>query len=219
MVLSYMQHPYDKLYEAQVKTFGSLDIPNVDVLFYFGGGSSGVVQKGCTELPSGGKIINVVTHHRDDYFFMAGKFKGALEEVINDKWDVIFRTNSSSYVNKIAAVRYAQTLPSERLYAGWEIKTNEGFSMVSGAGFFITKDVAQILINEIDPDFEKEEDYYIGSILKNHNIPVINDRSRFDISSMYIPVKMDRYHYRFKTDDRVKDAQNIIELHRKLFSV
>lgn len=223
MVLSYCEEPYLSLMRAQQETFcKDLDM-DTKVIFYSGTENppSNYTSIGFYNL----KWNHIVFPITDAYYYMAGKFKLCLDHVFEEtqyfKPDIIFRTNSSSYVNISELKKIAQSLPKEKLYAGWEIQTNEQFSIVSGAGFFLSPDTAKILQENIDPRFEKEEDYYCGQILHDHGIEVIDDKRRFDVPAEVIPeeIPMDRYHYRCKAGcPREQDAENMRIIHNLIIN-
>lgn len=216
LVLSYNQPPYDSLMRAQQNTFFKVPEENVETFFYYG------------SLPKSYPTKFVQWENNelqfdatDAYYLMAEKFKMALDVVCDEKfpfaWDIIFRTNSSSYVHKKRLKNFVSMFPDRKLYAGWQIHGNEGFDVCSGAGFFISRDVAEILRKEIDPTFEKEEDYYCAKILHEHGIKIIDDKSRFDVGEHLIDVPDDRYHYKLKCGlDRSVDVANFYLLHEKI---
>ncbi len=211
MVLSYDEPPYSDLMEMQKETWADLlDIglhKEIGEVFYHGG---------ATENPVWFYDGTVVLPCTDSYYFMSEKFKLALEYVWGWEWDIIFRTNSSSYINKTKLWEFAQTLPTEGLYAGWEIEGNAGYNIVSGAGFFLSRDTAEILKNDIDPSFEREEDVYCGQLLFDKGIKIIDDKSRFDVDCISDEIPLDRYHYRCKTGNRYQDCSNMKQLHKMI---
>lgn len=221
LILSYNSPPFDTLMRVQQETFDSVEVEGVRTVYYHGGSTVGrpVVYTNMDEFKSWYRVEFPCT---DSYYFMTEKFKEALKfiekEDIND-FDLIFRTNSSSYVNKPALIEFAKTLPREKLYAGWEIEGNAGYNVVSGAGIWLSRDTAKILMEEIDPKREREEDCLIAEILAHHSIPIIDDKSRYDVNGNIEYVPTDLYHYRFKHGgDRLIDAHNMILLHNKIIS-
>lgn len=216
MVLSFDEPPYRELMRMQQDTFDSIDVEGVRTVYYYGGlpndNKLHYVEDAC-----GQSSIRLQLFCTDAYCLMAEKFKMALEYVKDWDYDIIFRTNSSSYVNKEKLVEFAKTLPTEKLYAGWEIQGNAGYNVVSGAGIFLSRDTAEILRGKIDPNFEREEDVYCGQLLHEAGIEIINDKSRFDVpmSIAQKEIPLDRYHYRFKTtQNRLADIGNMKLLHK-----
>lgn len=212
LVLSYNEPPYRELMQAQQATFDSIEVEGITTVYYHGGsigGVSGVQTKGRTFIWLGFPCT-------DSYYYMAEKFKMCLDYVKDWDYDIIFRTNSSSYVNKQRLKEFAATLPIEKLYAGWEIHGNAGYNVCSGAGFFLSRDTAAILRDKIDPTFEREEDVYCGQLLHDAGIKIINDQSRLDYPQQQWKDLKKPYHIRFKTDDRIKDAENMKIVHQKI---
>lgn len=213
LVLSYNRHPYDELMKAQQETWDSKHVEDVRTIYYYGGGVNEWEARPVGPFES--RNYELKFDCTDAYYYMAHKLKRVLRHVRTWDYDFIFRTNSSSYVNKVMLKEAAKKLPLQKCYAGWEIKANEGFNIVSGAGIFMSRDVAAIVRGEIDPWFEKEEDYYIGQILAKHNIPIIDDKSRLDFPNIGNRPEL-AYHLRFKTQDRIFDADAMRNVHKKI---
>lgn len=222
LVLSYNSPPFDVLMRTQQSSWDSVEVEGIKTVYYHGGcDPENILTDRFAELVSDGPSwLQMAFKCTDAYYYMSSKFKKALEWVDLESVDYIFRTNSSSYVNKKALVEFAKTLPKEKLYAGWEINGNEGFNIISGAGFFLSRDTAKILMDNIDPSFEKEEDYYCAKILHEHGIKIIDDKSRYDVNEFHPYIPTDLYHYRFKGPhgNRLIDAHNMIMLHKKINS-
>lgn len=225
LVLSYNEPPYSDLMKAQQDTFGSVNVftqahPPIFTVYYYGGEDKNKeIELKRVGSDESSRSWELKTHDTDSYFYMTGKFRTALEYVSEWDYDIIFRTNSSSYINKEALYRFAETLPKEKLYAGWTTVDSEdhGGLVVSGAGIWLSHDCADILREQIDPEVEREEDVEIGRILRRNGIVAIDDKSRYDVGE-YIDdtIPNDRYHYRLKNADRYLDSQNFYRLHEKL---
>lgn len=223
MVLSYNEPPFDKLMNIQKQTWASIATHdfitdnNTPTIFYHG-------TENKTEEPLWFYDGTLQVPLTDNYYLMAGKFKYALEYATNHNWefDLIFRTNSSSYVNKKVLLEFSETLPKEKLYSGWtfEDSNDDKGLCVSGAGIWLSRDTAEILMNQIDPEKEIEEDVEIGRILRRNGITAIDDKSRFDIPLHFGIVPFDRYHYRCKSGpaNRIADIGNMKKLHHLLMS-
>lgn len=228
MVLSYNESPYKELMLAQQDTFDSVEVEGVKTIYYHGGcsvppngeyGSVGIIKR----PPNSWEEISLQCD--DQYYFMAQKMKLALDYVKASEWDydIIFRTNSSSYVNKKRLLEFAESLPKEKLYAGWTMvdSNHDGGLAVSGAGIWLSRDTAEMLRDQIDPAVEMEEDVYIGRILRGNGIVAIDDRSRHDFTNKHIADSMSRllatkYHIRCKTANRLQDVANMGLIHKKI---
>lgn len=209
LVLSYNNGPFAQLMKTQRRTWDSVEVDGVDTVFYYGGGKGWVNEKEFSGMGN------------DSYYYMHDKLLDCLKNIDLSKYTFIFRTNSSSYINKNKLIEFSKTFPKEKLYCGWTVVDSEdhGGLAVSGAGIWLSIDTAEILRNEIDKDFEMEEDIYCSRILRKHGITAIDDKSRFDIPMHFGVVPHDRYHYRFKTtENRLADIGNMKKLHHILMS-
>lgn len=207
LVLSFTDEPYLSLMRAQQNSWDSIEVEGVRTVYYYGGGKGWVNDKEFSADAS------------DIYFYMTKKCILAMKEVLNNyDAQLIFRTNSSSYCNLQKLKEFAETLPHEKLYAGWTmIDTNyDSKACVSGAGIWFSRDTAQILIDNCDYEIEKEEDIVIGRCLRDHGIEAVDDRSRIDYDftkTILTQELLDAYHIRFKTADRNRDVENMKDIH------
>jgi len=222
LVLSCLKDPYNKLMLAQQRTWDSIHIPGVETIYYYGD------NKGYKELSHYSKEFGA---DADDGIRMAHwKYALTLREVMSSEWDFIFRTNSSSYINKRELIKTAHELPRTGCYFGrdgchqsWLSpshvcgRTGDCRLFASGCGHFISRDVASILANEIQYDIGKTpDDVHIGDIIvKKHNIMITPGASRID----YYGNSPDRdavtYHYRCKKEN---DRQGDIAAFNWLFN-
>jgi hypothetical protein len=162
MVLSSMKPPFDKLYQTQKETWDSIKEDNVDTFYYFG----------------------------NEWELMHVPFREALKEVWDKDWDIIYRTNSSSYVNKKLLVDFLKDKEIKNLWIGDEIGNN------SGASFIISRDLAQILINDIPDSRHPYEDVLISDILKRKEYKIqVGERCWYNHDSYSY---FDCYHIRCK---------------------
>ena len=133
MVLSYMKPPFDKMYYAQKETWDSVEHENIKTVYYFGG---------------------------DKYRLMHVPFREALKEHWDEDWDVIFRTNSSSYIDKKRLYEHVKDRSTTNLWIG------NPFGFASGSGVFISRDLAEILKDNITDEQYRAEDLLLSDILK-----------------------------------------------------
>lgn len=206
LVLSYKSFPFDKFMEAQQRTWDSETNPSIDVIYYYGG-NKGIIP--CN--PPGNVELSVACS--DDYNMMHWKFKLALDQINYHNYDLIFRTNSCSYIHKERLLEVAKSLPLNNCYAGYQ-----NGDYISGAGIFFSPDVLDILKAELTDTPHGAEDVLIGEILFNR-VPMINDNSRIDgeVSGFN---KFKGYHFRAKTSNdqlgRMNDVENLYKLHEVL---
>jgi hypothetical protein len=180
--------PYDKLQKGQRETWDSIEVEGVRTVYYLSGDNGFVDDK-------------LYLNYPDGYPMLHWKFKEAVDFVWDWDWDIMFRTNASSYVDKELLVEKAKTLPTERLYCG-----KDGGSFASGCGFFISRDCLDILRKQLDEGATPYEDAIIGSVLGKNGITLTPGAERCDITHYNWDIP-DTYHYRCKSDngDRDKD--------------
>lgn len=204
LVLSYNKGVFADFMNTQKATWDSIINPDVDVMYYYG--YSFMETNNPNEDHSG----EVCLPCPDDYDLMHWKLKLALDVINYHQYDLIFRTNSCSYIVKERILKVAETLPKTNCYAGYH---NGGY--ISGAGIFFSPDVLDILKNELTPEPHGAEDVLIGSILKDR-VPMIAENSRVDadINGFH---SYEGYHFRAKTSndlkDRHRDIASLIKLH------
>jgi hypothetical protein len=162
MVLSCGAHPFDRLMRAQQRTWDSIDWPDVRTVFYIGGA--------CMDRWDG----NILRLRIDDgYDWMLEKFALALRILWDLEWDYVFRTNASSYVCKRKLADVASLLPRTKVYGGVIGKTSIGRTHVGGSGMFLSRDVIDLLMDNIKPRHQTScvEDGEIGHILGDLGVP------------------------------------------------
>lgn len=209
MVLSFNQPPYSDLMKMQQATWDSIEHPDVRTVYYYGGNMGWVNDR------------EFSANADDNYYRMHWKFALALDEVFEDDWDFIYRTNSSSYVNKEKLVEVAKLLPKEKLYSGYTMVDSnyDGGLAVSGAGIWLSRDVAEILLAELMPEENCEEDVLIGRILRQNGITAIDDRSRIDYPQQSAKNPRNAYHIRFKSGGlRYVDVENMRLIHNQIIN-
>ena len=194
LVLSSFQPPYDQLFQAQKETWDSICVESIETRYY--------TASSMEEMP--------------------WALKTMLDEVSQRDWTYIFRTNSSSYVDKKMLCTFAETLPKTGCYCGLD-----GGGFASGSGMFLSRDVVDILRNEIQEEKIEGlvEDEFYGRVFRQHGIGVTPGAKRYDfyyeefVKQFYHQSQdhpKDHYHFRCKSDtfDRMKDVQAMKLIHR-----
>jgi hypothetical protein len=94
---------------------------------------------------------------------------------------------------------------------GLEILKFRIIEYASGAGFYISKDLVKLIINEKNINYKLIDDVMIGEILHKQNII---DMSRYDILNKIHYANMDEkcFHVRLKTNNRNNDANKMYHL-------
>lgn len=209
LVQTSLQPPYDKLYLGQIQTWDSYKTDDVQTVYYCGG-----------DTPMGAMSMDIkATNHdsrlvqfncSDIYEMMHWKYKLTLDYVWNWEWDIIFRSNSSSYIDKEMLMQKALTMPKEKCYCGIN-----GGNFASGAGLFLTRDVVKIFRDEFTDAPHPAEDVLMGEHVRKHGIAFTPGAERCDYWHTAHPVKR-HYHYRCKSDtaDRNKDLIAFREIYK-----
>jgi len=111
-------------------------------------------------------VEGVSTHYYfgTDYNMMHVPFKECLGKLLQTDFDYIFRTNSSGYVNKNRLIEFLKDKPKEKVFIG-----NSDANM-SGTGFIISRDVAQIVYDNLTNEPHPFEDQLIAGIIENSGI-------------------------------------------------
>lgn len=147
LVLSCRLPPYDKLYEAQRRTWDAVEVEGVETKYYW-----------CDSFEENPRAL-----------------KKAIDEVWNRSWDFVFRTNSSSYVDKKALLVRSGDLPREKCYSGVD-----GGGFVSGSGILLSRDAVGVLRDALeDRVYEAVEDVVFGDLLRKAGVPITSG-SRYD---------------------------------------
>lgn len=196
--------PYGEMMKAQMNTWDRIDHPECLTIYYLGNESSFT-----GESKSTGKKLFLDCS--EAYNMMHWRQKLALDYIdVFYKFDYIFRTNASSYVNKKLLVEFAKSLPKEKCYCGID-----GGGYASGAGVFLSPDVVEILRTQTDESPTAYEDAYMGSVLGRNGITVTPGAKRCDVQAG--PDLPNCYHYRCKPDDnnRQKDIDTMYAIYNQ----
>lgn len=209
LVLSYNDGGvFTDFMRTQQSTWGSINHPDIDVIYYMGDNDSGDNDSGLIGFNN-----ELSVNCPDDYDLMHWKFKLALDQINYHNYDYIFRTNSCSYVVKDRILKVCENLPKTKCYAGWNCGT-----WISGAGIFFSPDVLDILRNELTSEPYGAEDVMYGRMLAGQ-VDMIDDKSRIDadVEGFHSTTG---YHFRAKTsndiNDRWRDIESLKRLHKEI---
>lgn len=143
----------------------------------------------------------------------------------NHKYDYIFRTNLSSFIILPYFEKIVESLPLSNVYSGNFVVGEE--RIASGAGFFLSKDLVEYCINNIQVH-DKYDDVNFSIILKHVDIigqkrlDIVECKSfRIeDMEDLYqFIVNSDKcFHIRLKNPNRNVDVQLAKFLTKKFYS-
>lgn len=184
MVLSSAQKPYYHLMKAQQQTWDSVNVPDVETVYYYGNHSNMVLFHG----------KEIACDCSDAYEMMHWKFKRALDFVWDWEWDFIFRTNSSTFVRKDRIVDFLKNKPMEKYYAGLD-----GGGYASGTGAILSRDCAKIVKDQLIFEPNPSEDSIIGVTLQKNGIFVQEGAKRLSFNFAEDKI-LDADYYRCKSE-------------------
>ncbi len=137
LVMSSQESPYKKMIETSTNTWDSITVDGVETVFYCG---EPVRQN--TD-----KIIYFPI--KESLHTLGEKTLRAYEWALKNKeFDYIARVNASTYVNKKELIKYIQTLPEKKVFAGLEIEASEVMERwIWGPSFILSKDLIQLIVD------------------------------------------------------------------------
>jgi len=160
LVMSCNLDDYPQLIKKQQETWDSIDHPQVDVVYYYSSFK--------TSLEGNYLHIDIPEGHGNFY----NKTMLAFEKMLGQKWDYIFKSDNSAYVNKAELVKVVENKPRKNYYGGHLYQTSyvKSDPFLWGEGMFLSRDVVQDLVREYkaDPILRSGvEDVHIGMLLKD----------------------------------------------------
>ena len=207
LVLGTRLGPYPMLMRAAEATWASVEVPEVDVLFYLGG-------RGPREA---GRYLTLPVD--DDFAHIAEKTVACFEYALeNHEFDVVFRTNCSSYVDLPNLSRYvAEHAQARGFYAG-RLTPHDGVAFASGSGYFLSRDLVELVVRERDAwDNTLLDDVALGVLLSRAGqVPVAAPRVDYAKPEDVADVDVSQFHFRCKTSSqaRLDDVEILLRLHR-----
>lgn len=206
LVLAARAWPYPMLVRTIKRTWASVPVDGVSTLFYYGGDRLELTGRDLhlpvtDELPAGRKTI------------------ACFDEVVrSQQFDVVFRTNCSSYVDLPNLRAFADgRAHAERFYCGPPGKFGD-LPFASGAGFFLSKDLVELVVDRQEEwDHSLPDDIALADLLNRHGVVPI-DAPRVDYTSARKVHEVDtsQFMFRCKTESpwRVGDIRIMLTLHQ-----
>jgi hypothetical protein len=160
-----------------------------------------------------------------------------------DKYDYVFRSNLTTFVSFEHMLEFCKDLPRTNCCAGFQggISREEeaahglepGFSFPAGNGFLLSTDLVRRIVAE-QPPLILQDDVSIGAALQKWKIPILpfaridfRDHGHWELQNhqllkpeeMSLEPKKMMFTYRLKSFDRMKDADMMETLIRKVYRV
>lgn len=185
VVLSYFDNDvYSELFKIQNETWNSIEVESVDTFFLIGN---------CDENKIDGNLIKTTA---PEILACGEKVLKGFELLKNLNYDFIFRTNSSSYVDKNLLKKYIIENCNDETYRGI-IYNHDGILFASGSGFILSKKNLELSVNNSHlwnyKDFP--DDVCIGALFAKLNVyPQPGLRRDMVIGGRFLD--QNHYHYR-----------------------
>ena len=203
---------YSNFKKTQKETWDSVEVENINTFYYIGDKNENCID--------GDTIYNNIPESLGN---CGKKLLNSLELIYEYDFDFIFRTNSSSYIDKPLIYSFLSnklnTVNIKDYYAG----VNGSFGNIkfaSGSGFFMSKKNVKLLLdNKNSFNHNLIDDVAVGELMQRNNI-TLHSTDRFDIVDDNINkinfnnLPNDYFHYRFKTYNRNNDIENMKLIHK-----
>jgi hypothetical protein len=197
LVLSYDDNGiYNEFLKSQKSTWDSFNVEGIETFYYFGNSDKCYIQDNHIYCDVEESIMNCTKKTIKCF------------EVIKDfEFDFIFRTNSSSYIDKRLLKIFISNKPKTKFYSGI-IGDYHTQKFCSGSGYFLSKDLVLSLIENQDKlDHSLIDDVSFSKVLQNLNVDLVNSE-RFDVHDSN-NIDPNYFHYRLKTKNRFYDINNM----------
>jgi len=208
LVLSYNDNggTYSEFFEAQKKTWDSIIVPNVETYYYFGNSEENIIKN---------NEIHVTDTENSR---CTNKLITTLKIINNFDFDILFRTNSSSYIDKKLLYDFLSNADCNKFYSGIiNANVNPNARHIkkygSGAGLCLSKDLVNLIVeNENMINYNLVDDISIADILSKLDVfPINYGFSRWDYGYSKTQIEDDGFlkyfHYRLKTKNRIDDIK------------
>lgn len=204
---------YSNFFKVQKKTWDSIKVDGIETLYFFGNSKEEKIQSNRILLKINESIENC--GYKTIKAFELTKFYN---------YDYIFRTNSSSYIDKEKLYEYLKDKPRNSFYSG-VIGDHLGIKFASGSGYIISRDLVNIVLeNSTIWNHDYIDDVSLGLLLqKKGYFPVPS--TRFDIYTknffhlFFNNIPINYFHYRLKSKNRLYDVllmKRIFKLKQKI---
>lgn len=219
---------FKKLENAIKQTWGSNTHPDIKIIFYTDN-QRRLFRKKTPVL----KGADLVLPCKDGYINCTEKTLQAFKVVAsNFDFDYIFRTNLGSYVSLNKIIAFLNGKPATSFYAGIigvYKSNNEVIKFASGSGFFLSKDIVQLIISKsTEVDHAIIDDLAFGKFMAAQHININPQATRlsytdagteFQIGAETVSYIDDHllYHVRLRSADRQSDVNRMHSLFKLNF--
>lgn len=208
---------YKKIWDLKISKIK--DKYPIDILFLYS--DSNIEEK----YKVGG--YNLISKCEENYWgSLLTKAINGIEYFQENDYDLVFKTNLSTFINVPTFYDYCNKIPNEREYVYDGIFGGyEGFNFVSGAGILLNKKCSQIILNNQNLITEKwTDDIFFGYVLNKLNKiePNSGGLNRYDLiqPDMFfnLPIVKNYSHIRVKVRKGEWDSFYFNKLYDLIFN-
>jgi hypothetical protein len=207
LVLAARTPPYPALVRTIERTWASVRVDGVEVVFYAGGPAPGLRGRHLT-LPV-----------PDDLAHAGAKTLECLGWSLRARTpDLVFRTNCSTYVDLPNLASFLRAYGASRRLYGGVVGEHEGVEFASGAGYVLSRDLVELVVERgCEWDHALLDDVALALLLRGHGV-VPEPLPRQDLATLRDVSRLDltQFHVRCKSGDptRRTDAAIMLAVHR-----
>ena len=228
LVMSSSNNSYKKLEESIKETWFNSRDNDVEIIFY--SDNDNEINKVEYPILRGN---NLILPCNDGYFNLGIKTIMAFDWVSkNYKYDYIYRSNLGAFINVKNLLSFLVNKPKNKFYSGiigkCKISLDKEIIFASGSGYLLSNDVINIILdNKNKWDHNIVDDVALGELLSNLQINLdksarrlsyCDDEIYYQIGESDVNEIVDDeiYHIRLRSNERVKDINNMHHLWEKL---
>lgn len=192
---------YTEFYKTQKDTWDSIEIDGITTYYYFGNNSDDIISEN-----------NILTSVKENILNCGYKTLKAFELIKDMEFDYIFRTNSSSYVDKLLLQNYLKDKPKINYYSGC-IGVYDNITFASGSGYVLSKNLINLILTNSEKwNHNFIDDVSLGLLLKDFNINP-ETSFRYDVSSKdnIDEIPNNYFHYRLKNENNRNYDINLLK--------
>jgi hypothetical protein len=207
LVLSSHRWPYPILIRTIKRTWASVQVTGIETLFYFGGRALKVKTRDL-DLPV-----------PDDLPHVGQKTLACFEYVLaNRDFDLIFRTNCSSYVDLPNLHEFVRSHGLTRRFYSGTVQDHGSVAFASGSGYFLSRDLVELAVeHKSEWDHSQLDDVALGDLMERNGVQVMPaPRTDYVHPRDVKDVDTSQFHFRCKTSSRfrIHDVAIMVKLHR-----
>ena len=218
---------YKKLENAIKETWFNIKNDDVEIIFY--SDNEKIENKSEYPILIGNDLILPCG---DGFFNLGHKTIKAFEWVDkNYNYDYIYRSNLGAYVDTNNLIKFIEGKSKDKFYCGIEGKDSYYLGreviFASGSGYFLSKDLAEIVINNKHIwNHNIIDDVALGELLSKFSINVDKSAMRLNYCGDKVFYQIGDgdvdhidhsklYHIRLRSDSREDDIKRMFELYRE----